>query len=105
MALFEGMTPETTESLGGSWCGDLLQIVDELPQNFNLINCCFINLARRGWYIYDKYGTDDQNYLVKDKNNNRLVGHEINIIGKRAELVHLKVEKNKDRFCLDPVPV
>jgi len=42
---FRGMTSETTKSLISTWPGDLLQIVDEVPQEYEQINCCFVNLV------------------------------------------------------------
>jgi hypothetical protein len=41
MAFLDGIAEETTEQLAGGWCGDLLQIVDRLPDDYSLINCCF----------------------------------------------------------------
>jgi len=102
MALFEGLTLETTESLGGTWCGDLLQIVDELPKKYVLITCCFANFVRRGSYCYDKYGADKQNYLLGEKGN-RFEGCELNMLGKRGDRIYLKVvKKNGGQLWFDP---
>jgi len=105
MALLEGLTPETTELLAGTWCGDLLQIVKECPRGYDQINCCFANLVRRGSYLCDKYGTDEHNYLLKDKTK-RFFGYEINIAGKRAGAVQLKVEeKEESGSWFKPIPI
>jgi len=106
MALFEGFTPETTELLDGTWCGDLMQIVDDRPHEYELINCCFANLVKRGSYLYDKYGTDEENFILKDKMDKRFFGYEINYAGERAGGVQLKVEENEEGgLCFNRVQI
>jgi hypothetical protein len=71
MALFEGCSAETTEKLSGTWCGDLLQIVDELPKRYKIINCCFAEIWYRATYCYFKFGIDKGGYLLKNKKGER----------------------------------
>jgi hypothetical protein len=51
MVFIKGIAEDTTEQLAGVWCGDLLQIVDRLPDGYSLINCCFTEL--HGQLRYD----------------------------------------------------
>jgi hypothetical protein len=39
MALFDGVSTDSTEELAGTWCGDLLQIANEQPDDYKRINC------------------------------------------------------------------
>jgi hypothetical protein len=41
MAFYDGTPDTTTRKLACTWCGDLLQIVAELPEDYKIINCCF----------------------------------------------------------------
>jgi hypothetical protein len=59
MALFDGMTSATTEKLDMEWCGDLLQIVSDLPNGYERIDCCFTDLWDRTRFCYTKYGVDE----------------------------------------------
>lgn len=69
MALFERLTPETTKSLDGMWCGDLLEIIDESPKGYAQIICCFANQLGQKDFYRDVYGTDEQGYQLKDQRN------------------------------------
>jgi len=44
MAYFQGTSAVTTVDLAGSWCGDLLQIADALPDGYDVIECCFVDI-------------------------------------------------------------
>ena len=85
MALFDGLTVETTENLAGSWCGDLLQIVDELPEDYKIIDCCFAEAFKRARYCYSVFGVDEENFIKNDSQNNRLIGCRLNLFGKRGK--------------------
>jgi hypothetical protein len=67
MALFEGMTPATTENLDGEWCGDLLQIVNDLPDGYERIDCCFANIWGRTQFCYKEYGVDKEGFLLEQQ--------------------------------------
>ncbi|ORX51092.1 hypothetical protein BCR36DRAFT_397293 [Piromyces finnis] len=71
MALFYGCSADVTEELIGSWCGDLLQIVDDLPEDYKKLTCCFATAFERGIYYKTKYGLDDDNCILKNNNKDR----------------------------------
>jgi len=103
MALFDGMSAETTEELAGAWCADLLQIVDELPESYQIIPCCFVDLWKRVKYCYPQFGVNDEGYLFHDADGNLFEGVATNIFGKRGETIYnvkveLKPEENKIRY-------
>ena len=65
MVLIEGISNETTENLAGTWSGDLLQIVDVLPENFEIINFCIAELWSKARYCHLFYGmNEEKNYLM-----------------------------------------
>jgi len=66
MALFDGASIETTEKLAETWCGDLLQIVDELPEEYKVINCCFAGIWLKARLYYNTFGTDEKGYILKN---------------------------------------
>ena len=68
MALFEGITSDSTEHLAGDWCGDLLQIVEECPNGYELIEFCISQSTDKMRYCYKKYGTNEEGYLLKNEN-------------------------------------
>ncbi|MDR1871440.1 MAG: hypothetical protein LBS60_05860 [Deltaproteobacteria bacterium] len=71
MAFFEGISWDTTEKLAQQWRGDSLQIVDEPPTNYPIINCCFADIWGRAKACRSLYGVDSSNYILGDKNGNR----------------------------------
>jgi hypothetical protein len=93
MALFSGISPETTENIDGTWCGNLLQITDALPDGYSVINCCLI--WNRADYLYKTYGLNDKGLLFKDANGELYVGAGLNIYGKRSKLTNSKVEETE----------
>jgi len=103
MVLFDGMSADSTDELAGAWCGDLLQIVDELPDAYPIIPCCFAPIWKRVEYCHEKFGVNDEGFLLKDKEGNLFEGAVMNIIGKRSSIIYnikveLKPEENKIRF-------
>ena len=73
MALYEGFSADTTEKLAGKWCGDLLQIVDDLPKGYRIIDCCFAHYVNRANYYQQIYGVNNNGYVFKD-NEGELFG-------------------------------
>jgi len=106
MALYEGISTDTTEELAGTWCGDELQIVDELPDDYKLINCCFAEVWNRANYCNINFGVSDDGYLLKDDSKNLYEAVKLNIVGKRGEARNLKVEKieKKIRYIPELIP-
>jgi len=65
---FDGLSTKTTENIATTWCGDLLQIVDELPEDYKIIDCCFIECKSRSIYCYFNYGINSECF-IKDGND------------------------------------
>ena len=101
MALFEGISAQTTEELGGTWCGDLLQIVDELPIGYELLTCCFANVWTRAHFCYELFGVDEEGYVLNDNKNNRYEVCEIKFFGERGvnRYVKAEVDGNQIKYC------
>jgi len=103
MALFDGMSAETTEELAGAWCCDLLQIVDELPEGYQIIHCCFADFWKRVKFCFKTFGVNDDGYLFKDETGNLFEGVDMNFLGKRGQIIYnirveMKPEENKIRY-------
>jgi hypothetical protein len=104
MAFLEGITDETTEQLAGRWCGDILQIVDKLPENYSLINCCFAGITSKLFYNHDTFGTNKEGFLLKDDKGNLLKGVMLNLYGKRGPASKFKTEKLENSIKFIPTP-
>jgi len=96
MALFDGASAESTEELAGEWCGDLLQIVDELPEDYQLINCCFAEIWGRARYCYHTFGVNKEGFLLSDSNGKLFQFVTLNMYGKRSHARYMKVEETDD---------
>ena len=105
MALFNGVSADSTEELAGKWCGDLLQIVDKMPEDYNLINCCFAEIWCRAKYCYRTFGVDDSGYLLNDSDGRRFKASALNVFGKRGPSCYIKVEITEDELKYLPVEV
>ena len=95
MALFDGISTDNTEELAGTWCGDELQIVEELPENYKIINCCFADIWKRANFCYINFGVNNEDCLLKDDKQNLYQATRLNLTGKRGEPRILKVEKTE----------
>ena len=102
-ALWDGISADTTENLIGKWCGDLLQIVDKLPLDYNVINCCFAEVLSKMRYCYYTFGVDKENFLLMDTDGNRFKGAKLNIFLRRGPLCYIEVKKTEDRIAFHPV--
>jgi len=98
MALFEGVSVDSTEGLAGKWCGDLLQIVDETPADYEPINCCFSEIWRSVEYCYDTVGVDKEGFVLKDKGGERLKVAALSVYGKRGPPCYVNVEETEDKI-------
>ncbi|MDR1870926.1 MAG: hypothetical protein LBS60_03190 [Deltaproteobacteria bacterium] len=92
MAFFDGISWDTTEELSAEWRGDLLQIVDEPPANFKIINCCFASIWDRANACRSVYGVDSFNYILGDKNGNRYECAKLNLCFERGPRRQVKIE-------------
>lgn len=68
MAFLDGFAIDSTEYLAEQWCGDLLQIVDDLDSSYELINCCFAEIRSKMNYCYETYGVSKDGYVLKNEN-------------------------------------
>jgi hypothetical protein len=97
MAFYNGIIDETTEQLAGQWCGDLLQIVDSLPENYSLINCCFAESNSKFLYCYNMFGVNKDGFLLSDKKGNIFKMVRLNLYGKRGPVKKIRInEKEED---------
>jgi len=103
MALDPGVAINSTEKLAGTWCGDLMQIVDELPEDYNLINCCFAEMNRRAGYCYSKFGVNENGYVLDDNNGNLFEVARLNLLGNREPSKYMKAERKWDIIKYIPV--
>jgi hypothetical protein len=106
MAFYNGISIESTKKLAGTWCGDELQIVDDLPENYKLINCCFAEIWNRAYFCYYNFGLNQEGYLLKDDSQNLYEVTRLNLVGKRGAARILKVEKDEGeiKFSSKPLP-
>ncbi|MCL2833855.1 MAG: hypothetical protein FWD78_11850 [Treponema sp.] len=100
MALFNGISTESTEQLSGAWRCDVLQIAEELPANYNVINCCFSEIRSKTEYCYRTFGADKQGFVLCNSSGKRLEAAALNFYGKRASprFVKVKLTDNKTSF-------
>jgi len=96
MALFDGSSIETTENLAGIWCGDLLQIVDELPEEYILINCCFADMWNKARYCSSAFGVDNEGYILKNNAKERYQGTMYNLRQERDLARYIRVTKDEN---------
>ena len=66
----EGVSTDSTEDLAETWCGDLLQIVDDLPENYMLTPCCFADMWARGRFCQRTFGVNKDDFIIGDSNGN-----------------------------------
>ena len=96
MALFNGISADNTERLSQVWHGDLLQIVDKLPNNYDIVDCCLATLWERAVYCHQTFGVNQNNLLLNDNNGNLFEAVELDLSGNRESPAHIKVEANGD---------
>ena len=101
MALFNGTSITTTYHLGGSWCGDLLEIKDEMPSGYKLIDCCFVGIWERAKFLYYQFGLDSEDYITSDEKGTRYEAFPFGLAqllhGKPPKVkVHVKRERSED---------
>ena len=101
MALYDGVSDDSTEELAGQWCGDLLQIMNESPEDYQIVRCCFAEIWSRVKYCYLTFGVNKADYLLKNSNGELFKSATLNLLhGKRMDMKYIKVERNKDnKMC------
>lgn len=96
MALLRGLSANSTEKLSETWCGDLLQIVDDLPEGYKIINCCFVEIWGRVMYCYKSFGTNDEGLILNDFNGELFEAVKLNAYGKRSNSTNIRAEVNEN---------
>jgi len=104
MLFFDGIAEETTEQLKGGWCGDLLQIVDRLPDGYSLINCCFTEVLGKRYYCYYEFGLNKEGYLLKDNKGNLFKALMLSLSGKRGPVNTFNVKEEENFVTFTPKP-
>jgi hypothetical protein len=104
MALFDGMTSSTTEKLNTEWCGDLLQIVKNLPDGYKRINCCFADAWGRARFCHREYGVDEKGFLLEQRGK-RFLCCSLDLDEKRSldSFVKVKISANTVNFSTVPI--
>ena len=110
MLFFYGNTVETTNELAGSWCGDLLEITDDLSKqlhgNFRAMYCCFAEAENRANYCLRKFGLDENNFIKANQEGDLFEAVRESVIRCiPTEWYNLKVEHEEGEAKLIPVPV
>jgi hypothetical protein len=101
MAILNGITTESTENLSGTWCSDLLQIVDTLPDGYELINCCISPIGERAIYCFTKYGVNYDGLLLKDTQGNLFTGCKLSVFtNERGPTYYIKPSIEKKGLVL-----
>jgi len=103
MALFNVISADSTEQLSGAWRGDVLQIVEDLPANYKVINCCFAEIWSKTEYCYHVFGADKQGFVLCDSSGRRIEVTTLNLYGKRASPRYVKIVFTDGKTFFKPV--
>lgn len=103
MALFDGCSADVTEHLIGTWCGDLLQIVDNLPDNYEEIECCFAPIWERARYCKTNFGLDEDKFILKNQKGERFEAITLSIRLKRSPICNIKFETTNEGAYYKPI--
>lgn len=105
MALFDGCSADVTEHLVGTWCGDLLQIVEELPENYEEISCCFASVWEKADYCKREFGLDDEQFILKNDNKERFECVRLSLNMDRGSVCNIQCKIDEDRIRYKPIPI
>ena len=105
MVLFNGLSADTTEALAGTWRADLLQILDDLPEGYEIINCCFADVWDRAKYCQQTYGLNENGFVLGDDNGKLYEAAALSVRGKRGQLSNVKVETDGNTVRYIPIPI
>jgi hypothetical protein len=95
ITLFGGISANTTEKLSRTWCGDLLQIVEDLPTDYKLMNYCFAEMFNKAYMYHDQFGVDKDNFVLQDDKGTRFTSVQLNIHFNRSPLINIKTEQKE----------
>jgi len=105
MLLFDGCAADATETLAGEWCGDLLQIVSDIPEGYKKVDCCFAEIWSRAEYCYSEFEPDNEGFLLFDNEGKRFLGVKLSLRGKRGALSYIRTERSGDTVRFVPVAI
>ena len=105
MLFYEGLSVDSTEMLSGTWCGDLLQIIETFPKDYKIINCCFAEIWDRVEHCYYVFGIDKDGYVLNDSKGKRFEATRLDYHGKRGLSSYIKVELIEKKIKFIPVRV
>lgn len=95
---YDGLSVDTTEDLSETWCGDLLQITDNLSDDFKVINCCFADAWHKVKHCYHTFGVDESGYVMKDTDGRRFEAVKLGLYGERGPSGYAKAELNRGKM-------
>jgi hypothetical protein len=104
MALYNGLSIESTEKLAGKWCGERLQILEELPADYTVIQCCFAEIWGKTKYLYAKYGLDTNGFVL-GSNGERFQATSLDVFGRRGKPSYIKAELTDEKVLFKGVHV
>ena len=105
MVLFDGLSADTTEKMAGTWRGDLLQISDDMPEGYELINCCFADARDRTKFCKQTFGLDKEGYVLSDNNGKLFEAAALSVRGRRGASNNIRVEIDGNTMRFIPVPI
>ena len=106
MAVFDGLSTDSTENLASTWCSDILQIVDTLPDDYKLIDCCISEIVSKATYCYMEYGVNKDGLLLRDTQGNLFTGCKLSIASnKRGYTYYLKPTEEGKSVLFEPIQV
>jgi len=91
MLFYDGLSVKSTEELAGTWCGDLLQIVEILPEGYTIINCCFAEVWHKAKHCYYVFGIDEDCCVINDAGGKRFEATRLDYYGRRGASRHINV--------------
>ena len=93
---FDGIWDGTTEKLAGTWCGDLLQIVDECPADYQPVHCCFAeNWCKARWF-HRQFGVNGDGLVRCGENGGLYGGAFVDFHLNRMLAFHVKYAVNEN---------
>ena len=111
MVFDEGVSIDSTEDLAETWCGDLLQIGDDLPESYELIPCCFADMWSKVILCRRLFGTDEDNFVLRDRKGNLFECAITNFdfsnkkLYRLPRICNIKIEEKADVRYFRSVPV
>jgi hypothetical protein len=84
--------------------GDLMQIAENVPEDYEIITCCFAHVKERANYCYHRFVTDDED-CVLDADGKRFEAAGLSLFGKRGLPQYVKAQVEEDTICFQAEPI